>query len=270
MGQDPELDPFQPRGHDDQDEQKDDQDGRRTTPMKMSTWNCAKQPTQRVLDIAPKADVVALQELNPPRSGEIHASWRGWHLICAARQPGRRHGVCGLALSGEAWSRVASTEGGRWSFTTRLSSWRCVFVSIHLPVRGAPVETLEAALNDVTRQLQRVTHRDDMVIVMGDLNCKSNRASTDDRVVGSFVSEARTPDARAQRIVAWMSELGLKCSSTFFASAASRLGRLGQRDTAINLHSHGRRGTAELQSGRGPGPTQLFGPQTGGSHAEVR
>lgn len=115
-GQDPDDIPFQPRGDEVQDEEDGQDPGRRRlASLKVTTWNCAKQPTQPVLDIAPRADVLVLQEINPPRTGTNNACWKGRHLICASRPVGRRHGVCRLVLSGEAWSKVTAMEEGRWA-----------------------------------------------------------------------------------------------------------------------------------------------------------
>lgn len=68
-----------------------------------------------------------------------------------------------------------------------------VFVSIHLPARGAAVDSLDAALNDVTAQIQRIAQRSDKLIVMGDLNCEFNTADADSDILGPYVSGARTP-----------------------------------------------------------------------------
>lgn len=153
-------------------------------------------------------------------------------MLCATRPAGRRHGVCGLALSGERLARVSATEEGRWAFCARLDSLRSVFVSARLPVRGAPIDTLDAALNDLARQVQRVTQRDDKVIIMGDMNCKFSWS--DACTIASFVPQARIPDTPSKRIVAWMCELGLKCVIAFFELAASRSSWVGQSDTAID------------------------------------
>lgn len=115
-----------------------------------------------------------------------------------------------------------------------LRPWQMVFVSIHLPAGGAAVDSLDAASNDVTAQIQRNAHPSDKLIVVGDLNCEFNAASSDGCRLGSYASAARIPDARSQRIVAWMSEPGFKCASTFFPMATSRLSRLGQRDRTMD------------------------------------
>lgn len=41
---------------------------------KIVTWNVAKQPTQRVLDMAPRCDILCLQELSPGKGVTAHAS----------------------------------------------------------------------------------------------------------------------------------------------------------------------------------------------------
>lgn len=50
--------------------------------------------------------------LNPPAHATGHTSWQGMQLC--GRAPGRRHGVCGIALKGELWQQIMPKAPGRW------------------------------------------------------------------------------------------------------------------------------------------------------------
>lgn len=71
-------------------------------------------------------------------------------------------------------------------------------------------------------------------LMLGGINNEFNMHVSDGAVIGPHVSSDHAPGARASGVTLWMSELGVHCSSTFFAMGPSRVGRFAQRSTSLD------------------------------------
>lgn len=77
------------------------------------------------------------------------------HLLCSAREQGRRLGVAGVALRSDSWALVSCTVSCRWCFGVCLGTLGIVFALLYLPVRCSGVEVLDSALAEIGVALGR-------------------------------------------------------------------------------------------------------------------